>query len=414
MFEIKRESYPVPQRPEDQVKHCAFCMYPTYAYNNGIAMLEIRNNYEMWRSEDNGANWNKVKQLQVEEKVSDQEYRKWNYGPLVHDPIRDILISFEYRVSYRSPIDMVTDYFTHCEFFINESTMNFYRLSHDGGLTWSDKRPFIQDGPEFNEKDYSERHNSMGGFIQFGEVPPYLTDKDEALILPFQGRSQVNSDTEGSIQAGRFFGEWDESARDYRWKVAGGYVPGGGCEQTIERLKDGRLLNILRVQGEIEPYYFDLRYRPFSISDDDGKNWSKPSPLKWDDGEHIVSPRSWSRLIRATSGKLYWIANILPDLDKLNENIIAQLKHTGRADPRYPLVMAEVDEVSLTLKRDTETVIIDREPGETEYVRFSNFFCYNDRKSGEIVLYLMKCYHENKPDIENMPHPAWRYRIKVL
>jgi hypothetical protein len=237
--------------------------------------------------------------------------------------------------------------------------------------------------------------------------------KDGSLMLPIQGRSRVQADTDGTIQAGRFFGEWDESAQDYRWKSEGGYVPGGGCEQTIERLKDGRLLNILRVQGEIEPYYFDTRYRPYSISEDEGKTWSQPVPLMWDDGAHIVSPRSWSQLIRAVNGKLYWIANILPDLDQLEPGVLQRLAETGRADPRFPIVMAEVDENTLCLKRKTATTLVDREPGETPFVRFSNFFCYQDRLTGEIVMLMMKSYHENQPDLDNMPHPAWRFRIAL-
>jgi hypothetical protein len=408
MYQIKKELHPEIQRPEDQKKKCAFCMYPVYASNDGVSMLEVRNSNEMWRSEDNGKTWALLKKLQVEEKISDTEYYKWSYGPIIHDPFQDKLIRFEYHNAYKCPVAQITDYYKHCEFVIPESTMNYYRISCDGGITWSKKRQFIQYGPEFDENNYSERHTKDSGFIQFGEIPPYMVVNDGTLMLPIQGRSSVNSDTEGTIQAGRFFGKWDEVAQDYKWHV-GGYVPGGGCEQTIVRLKDGRLLNILRTQGNIEPYYFDLRYRPYSISEDDGKSWSKPEPLCWDEGGCIISPRAWSQLIRAQNGKLYWIANILPD----NENTLQLMKDTGRADPRYPLVIAEADEKALTLKRNTATTIIDRGEGETKFVRFSNFCCYNDRATGEIVMYMQKSYHENQPDLENMPHPAWRFRIKV-
>ena len=412
MITIKRELHPEIQRSEDQKMKCAFCMYPSYTANDGLSMLEIRNNSEMWRSEDNGATWAMFKHLKVEEKVSDNEYLKWSYGPIMHDPVQDKLLSFEWRISYKCPVAEITDYYKHCEFAIPESTINYYRISCDGGITWSEKRQFIQDGHEFDTNNYSERYSRKSGFIQFGEIPPYITVNDGILMLPFQGRSRINNATEGTIQAGRFFGIWDENLQDYKWRT-GGYVPGGGCEQTIARLKDGRLFNILRTQGNIEPYYFDLRYRPYSISEDNGKSWSKPEPLCWDDNKHIVTSRAWSQLMRAENGKLYWTANILPDIDEMNEEMLALMERTGRADPRYPIIMAEIDEDNLSLKRETATTIIDREEGETNMVRFSNFFCYNDRQTGEIIMLMMKGYHENQPDIENMPHPAWRFRIKV-
>lgn len=412
MYQINKELHPEVQRPEDQKMQCAFCMYPSYTANDGSSMLEIRNHSEMWRSEDNGATWKRVKELQREKKNSDNEYLKWSYGPIIHDPAQDKLISFEWHNAYKCPLEKVTDYFTHCEFAIPESTMNYYRISCDGGITWSERKQFIQHGAEFDKNNYSERHTKDAGFIQFGEIPPYMLVNNGTLMLPIQGRSSINSDIDGTIQAGRFFGEWDEAAQDYKW-LAGGYVPGGGCEQTIERLKDGRLLNILRTQGNIEPYYFDLRYRPYSISEDEGKSWSKPEPFCWDDGKHIVSPRAWSQLMRASNGKLYWIANILPDIDDMDKETLEQMERTGRADPRYPVIIAEVDEENITLKRDTATTIIDREEGETKMLRFSNFFCYNDRQTGEIVILMMKSYHENQPDLENMPHLAWRFRIKV-
>ncbi len=409
---IIKEPHPEPQRPEDQKMKCAFCAYPIYATSHGATMLELRNSCEMWQSKDNGTTWHLLRCIPVEEKISNSRYLKWSLGPLVHDRSNDILICFEYCIAYGCPVSEIVNYAKHCDFLIPESILNFYRSSRDGGTTWSKRRQLRQAGLEFDDDNYSERHSlSGGGFIQLGEAPPYLNASDGALILPFQGRSRVNHEIDGSIQAGRFYGVWDEEMGDYEWHVRSGYVPGGGCEQTIERLKDGRLLNIIRVQGVIEPYYCDLRYRPYSISEDDGVTWSKPAPLRWDDGAHVVSPRSWSQLIRANHGTLYWIANILPDLDRLGEETLSRLEKTDRADPRFPLVIAEVDESSLTLKRKSEAVIIDRQPYDGEFVRYSNFFCYNNRESGDINMLMMKSYHENQHDIEEMPHPAWRFRI---
>ena len=408
MYQIKKELHPEIQRPEEQWMKCAFCMYPVYTSNNGHAMLETRNGNELWRSEDNGSNWTLLDTTPPEEKQQDGSYKKWSFGPFFHDAKRDVLIQFIRSASYRCPPSEVTDYNIHVKMYIQHSPKTFYRISNNGGLTWNKQRQLIEDGKEYNENHYAKGYWHGKGTMTIGEIPPYMTFDDGTLMLPYQGWCRAESEKFGSIQAGRLFGRWDENLHDYRW-TQGGRVPGGGCEQTIVRLKDGRLLNVLRTQGNIEPYYFDLRYRPYSISEDDGKTWSKPEPLCLDDGKHIVSPRAWSQLIRASNDKLYWIANILPD----NEVSLQFMKDTGRADPRYPVVIAEVCEETLTLKRATATTIIDREEGETKYVRFSNFFCYNDSQTGEIVMLMQKSYHENQPDLENMPHPAWRFRIQV-
>ena len=83
------------------------------------------------------------------------------------------------------------------------------------------------------------------------------------------------------------------------------------------------------------------------------------------------------------------------------------------ADPRYPLQIVEVDEETLTLKRDTLTTAIDREPDETPYVRFSNFFAYNDRETGHIRLVLKKAYSEHQENVLQMPEPGYRFTLEV-
>ena len=167
----------------------------------------------------------------------------------------------------------------------------------------------------------------------------------------------------------------------------------------------------MRVQGQISPYFFDVWLRPYSLSNDDGETWSQPRPLTYDDGTPFTTPRAWSQLIRSTAdGNLYWIANILPGAEEARE---IQAKWPGRADPRYPLQIARIDEETLTVVRDSVAVLADREEGESKYVRFSNFYVYNDRETSEIVVLIMKSYHQDQPDLANAPHPAWRYRIQV-
>lgn len=409
-IKIKREIYPEIQRPEDQKRKSAFCMYPIYTSRDGITLLETRNSNEIWRSEDNGSTWMMQERMPSEEILSNGNYAQWLFGPFFYDSSNDHLIQFLRKICYRCPLSEIESYYDSVKMIIQNSSETFYRISFDGGISWDEKRRLIEDG--YNEHEYAKGYKYGENTLYVGEVPPYLVLNNGSLMLPFQGQTKLESEEFGTFQAGRMFGVWDNKLKDYRWK-RGGIVPGGGCEQTIVRLQNDNLLNVLRIQGEIEPYYFDIRYRPYSVSKDDGKSWSVPKPLCWDDGEHIVTPRAWSQLIRAHNGRLYWIANILPDINRIDKESLTLLNETWRSDPRYPLIIAEVDEEKLMLKRSTSTVIIDREEDEPKLLRYSNFFCYNDRITGEIVMYMMKSYHQDQPDLDNVSHTSWRFRIKV-
>ena len=91
--------------------------------------------------------------------------------------------------------------------------------------------------------------------------------------------------------------------------------------------------------------------------------------LKYDDGSSFYSPSSYHRMIRhSMSGKLYWIGNI------------SAAPPSGNS-PRYPLVIAEVDETIPALKKSTVTVIDDKQPGQTDAIQFSNFSLLEDRES---------------------------------
>jgi hypothetical protein len=73
----------------------------------------------------------------------------------------------------------------------------------------------------------------------------------------------------------------------------------------------------------------------------------------------------------------------------------------------------EVDEERVALKKETLTIIDDRAPSESKWVRFSNFNTYNDRVTGDIVVVLKKCYCELEENVKELEHPAYRYHISV-
>jgi hypothetical protein len=123
----------------------------------------------------------------------------------------------------------------------------------------------------------------------------------------------------------------------------------------------------------------------FSVSNDGGLTLSEVEELRYDDDSRFYSPSSISYLLRhSVSGKLYWIGNISDSPTKGNE-------------PRYPLIIAEVDEKKVALKRKTVTIIDDRQPGDSSRVQFSNFSLLENRETYEFEIYLT-CIGENPSD----------------
>ena len=75
------------------------------------------------------------------------------------------------------------------------------------------------------------------------------------------------------------------------------------------------------------------------------------------------------------TGKAYWIGNIS--------------RVRPRAGwPRYPLVIAELDEQKLGLRRETVTVIDDRGREDASDMQLSNFGFLEDPATGHILVYL--------------------------
>jgi len=102
--------------------------------------------------------------------------------------------------------------------------------------------------------------------------------------------------------------------------------------------------------------------------------WTRPQPLRYDDGEPVWTPAAVHRFIRSeATGRTLCLANILPG------PVYSQT-------PRYPLHVAQFDPERLCLLRDTVRVVQDLPPGSPVERRYTNWGEYEDRQSGEIVL----------------------------
>lgn len=65
--------------------------------------------------------------------------------------------------------------------------------------------------------------------------------------------------------------------------------------------------------------------------------------------------------------------------------------------PRYPLVIAEVDETTGALRRSTVTAIDDRQPDQGPAIQFSNFSLLENRESHGLELHLTTYGQERDP-----------------
>ena len=65
--------------------------------------------------------------------------------------------------------------------------------------------------------------------------------------------------------------------------------------------------------------------------------------------------------------------------------------------PRHPLVIAEVDEATAALKRETVTLIAERKAYQGPQVQFSNFSLLEDRETHAFELFLTTYGQESDP-----------------
>ena len=163
-------------------------------------------------------------------------------------------------------------------------------------------------------------------------------------------------------------------------------------EPAVTILKNGTLLIVCRGNNtETTP-----GRKWFTTSVDGGRTLAPINEFKYHDGTSFYSPSSIHQFIRSTrNGKLYWITNIVPNPP-----------NGGR--PRYPLVMVEIDEENIAVRRESAVIIEDRRENEPEKIQFSNFSLIENRETLDFELYMTRLG-------ENAEHPAqgsvWKYVI---
>ena len=170
-------------------------------------------------------------------------------------------------------------------------------------------------------------------------------------------------------------------------------------ENALTELPDGRIAAVCR--GDNSAFPEKPGYKWLSFSRDQGETWSAPVPCPATGGEPIESGANGSALFRSIkNGKLYWMGNLA---------LRGERAHGNR--PRSPLIIAEVQEEPFALKRETLFAVDERTSNDSPGVQLSNFRFYQDRETGEVVIFLTR-YGEHS-EKEWMLADYYRYRVEM-
>ena len=268
----------------------------------------------------------------------------------------------------------------------------WYRVSTDGGHTYGELRPIVQQGEPYSPMHPIEYVHVGKNSFCYATIPGIMLKLTNGQI--FFPCYYAPLDAEGNyynpLNAYTFswvcgiIGTWNETGDDLTWDVSKPVViqadqsSRGADECAVVELAGipGHLLMVIRGSNEPNPTGKIPAGKWKTLSTDYGKTWSKCESFTFDDGKPFLSPSSCCSFIRSSrTGKCYWVGNISRTLPRGNW-------------PRYPLVIGELDEEKLALRRNTVTIIDDRTPDDPADLQLSNYGLLEDEKTGEIILHV--------------------------
>jgi hypothetical protein len=351
------------------------------------------------RSTDNGVTW---KPFEIKPPLKDglhENYRR-NPHPGFVDPVNGRLLTVMLALDLPEvPINAHEPPVGQAAYYLR------YRVSTDQGKTFLFDEPIVQKGYTQANPFPDVRIGHNGIYLGDTGCRPIRTSKglilvpaqagvagpDGKLINPGGGHTW----TDVRVLIGNWLPdghiEWDSAER-----VSGdpAKTTRGMIEPTLAELSDGRILMVMRGSNDVKPDLPGTKW--YSISTDGGYHWSTPEPWRYSDGTSFFSPSSMSQILRHSNGRLYWLGNISPANPRGNR-------------PRYPLVIGEIDPASGMLIKDSVITIDDIQPEDRGDVNLSNFFAFEDRETGDIVLPMRR----HRPNVKEAAYQNVLYRVGV-
>lgn len=348
-------------------------------------------------SMDNGKTWSEWIPQQPSSLVDYGGTKVWEGGWAdTFDPASQRLVQAWLRQIQIGPV-------FHC--------FTYVRTSTDFGRSWSTPEPLrYEEGPLF-----ATAQPTNHAFLNRNEGYPgnnFARLSDGTLVIAL-AHANAPGDAQNNERPWRlgsvlFRGRWDASAAAYRWEpgarleISLDQSARGLMEPEVAALADGRVLVVWR--GSDTGWDGTQAKEPgrkwFSLSTDGGRTLTPPRPWHYADGTPFYSASSIHRMHRhSVTGKLYWFGNLSQEPPRGNH-------------PRYPLVIAEVDDATGLLKRDTVTTIADRNVHHSPTVQFSNFSLLEDRDTHAYELHLTT-YGQENDSAEWATADAYRYRVTL-
>ncbi len=327
-------------------------------------------------SRDNGRTWSEWLPLAPSSNVNYQGITVWEGGGGgTFDPGSGLLVDMWLR-------QINVQGLFHC--------FTYYRFSGDLGKTWTKPKQLrYEAGDAFDPNDPRKPTFLKNNQGYFGNN---ILVHSNGTLIHCLAHANAAGDAQNEKRAWKmgslcFSGRWNAAAGDYDWKagqrieISPDLSSRGLMEPEVAELKDGRVLVVWRGSNTAKT----PGRRWFSLSGDGGQTLSPVQEWKYDDGSRYYSPSSFHRMIRhSVTGKLYWIGNLCAAPPSGNS-------------PRYPLVIALVEETIPALKKKTVTVIDDRQPGQGAAIQFSNFSLLENRETHELELHLTTYGQEADP-----------------
>lgn len=264
----------------------------------------------------------------------------------------------------------------------------WFRVSTDGGVTWDQERPIIERGKGFSPM-HPNKYVWVGknGFETAGGWIARMSNGQ--ILFPFCYAPLDENGKYYNPLGGYTFsyvacliGTWNEAGNEVIWdvtqdvRISAGLASRGVSECAPVELKARGHVLIVSRGGNAPNTGTQKACHWKTLSTDYGKTWSEYTPFTYDDGEEFLTPASFSNAIRSSkTGKAYWVGNIS-----------RTMPNGGR--PRYPLVIGEIDEEKLGLRKETATIIDDREPDDPPGLQLSNFGLIEDPQTGHILVRL--------------------------
>lgn len=350
-------------------------------------------------SEDNGRTWTADTPLLTAERAR-------SHAREMLAPRHFFDVSQNALLAFHSDWQMQTDEPQFESLTASQSYRVYTALSRDEGRTWSAPQPVIHHGPGYTADHWlpGVTYGQNGACVESSSI---VRLPDGTLVV---GLVSEPADATGALirpHGGYFMqvaflrGRWNADSTALAWELSDYLrVPPerssvGCCEPDLVSLGGQRLFTTLRCQGLPDRRIPSARYG--AVSEDGGRTWSAPQPLRYDDGEPVHVPASYAAFLTSPrTGRIWWFANIL------DHPVYAQY-------PRCPLAMVELDPARLCLVRSSVRVVQDLPPGAPPCTnalpaqdeecgrQYTNFGYYTDRDTGEMVLL-----------VPEMPKTSWK------